>query len=87
LGQPYAAKVYAAWQAAPDAAPMALAAAFADHVGMATMSGAMPPAMDLTSLAPPMAILMRPGKALNNRGLASYRAAPVAIAADLAPPG
>lgn len=86
LGQPYAAKVYAAWQAAPNAAPAALAAAFTDQGG-AGMPNALPPAVDLSALAPPMAILMRPGKALSNRGLASYRAAPVAIAAYLAPAG
>jgi hypothetical protein len=85
LGQPYAAKVYAAWQAAPGAAPVALAA-FAVQ-GTAAMPSAIPPAAAIGSLAPPMAMLMRPDRALNNRGLASYRAAPVAIAARIAPPG
>ncbi len=85
LGQPYAAKVYAAWQAAPDAAPAALAA-FADQ-GAAPMPSAIPQEVDIGSLAPPMAILARPGRALTNRGLASYRAAPVAIATYIAPPG
>jgi hypothetical protein len=85
LGQPYAAKVYAAWQAAPGGAPVALAA-FAEQ-GNAAMPSAIPPAADIGSLAPPMAVLMRPGSPLNNRGLASYRAAPVAIATNIAPPG
>ena len=86
LGEPYAAKVYAAWQAAPGGAPVALAA-FADQGNAAAMPSAIPPAVDISSLAPPMAILMRPGKTLNNRGLASYRASPVAIATNIAPPG
>jgi hypothetical protein len=85
LGQPYAAKVYAAWQAAPGAAPVALAE-FSDQ-GNAAMPGAIPSAADIGSLAPPMAILTRPGGTLVNRGLAAYRAAPVAIATHIGPPG
>jgi hypothetical protein len=85
LGEPYAAKVYAAWQAAPGGAPVALAA-FADQ-GNAAMPSAIPPAVDISSLAPPMAILMQPGRTLSNRGLASYRASPVAIATNIAPSG
>jgi hypothetical protein len=49
--------------------------------------GAMPPAFDLTSLKAPMAKLMQPVKALDNRSLASYRAAPIAIASRLVPQG
>jgi hypothetical protein len=86
LGQPYAQRVYAAWQAAPNAAPAALAA-FAGQGNTAAMPSAIPAAVDIGSMAPPMAILTRPGRLLNNRGLASYRAAPVAIATNIVPHG
>ena len=86
LGQPYALRVYAAWQAAPEAAPAALAA-FAVHGNAAAMPSAIPAAVDIGSLAPPMAVLMRSGRPLSNRGLASYRASPVAIAINLTPSG
>ena len=100
LGEPYAAKVYAAWQGAgvPGTAPVALAAFAGQSVlpgrsaGSITRSmaspvtAAMPPVFDMSALTPPMAMLGR-GRTLDNRGLASYRAAPVAIAFRMVPQG
>jgi len=87
VGAPYAAKVYAAWQGAgslPDGGAAAAVATLGALPG--PMRNAMPP-FDLTSLMPPMARLLPPVQALDNRSLASYRAAPVAIASRLVPRG
>ncbi len=97
LGQPYAAKVYATWQGASPSpeAGATLAAVAGRGVTPGQWGSAMPPAFDLTALMPPMARLMRPfnapgnapGNTLSNRGLASYRAAPVTMARRLVPQG
>ncbi len=94
LGEPYAARVYAQWQG--SSAPVALAAAIMPPHGQmilpASLAEAAPApkplpetALQMSSLAQPMRMLSRPDGAMTGRGLASYRAAPIAIATRIAP--
>jgi hypothetical protein len=89
LGGPYEARVYAQWQNA-GAAPMALAAAGTAANGQTVTPWPVAPlpqtAFDLSTLAPPRGMTL-PGNRMTGRTLASYRAAPVAIAASQPPQG
>jgi len=88
LGLPYEARVYAQWQGA-GAAPMALAEAAPSGQTMTAWPVAPLPetAFDMSTLAPPTRGMALPGNRMTGRTLASYRAAPVAIASSAPPPG
>lgn len=90
LGAPYAARVYAQWQNGDAPATLSAAASATGQVAPAFSPMPLPPptALQMSFLIPPMQIMLRPGRGMTGRSLASYRAAPVAIAADgIAPPG
>ena len=88
LGGPYAARVYAQWQGA-GAGTVALAEAGMPNAPPAAPAAVppLPSAFQMTSLMPPGQIMQRSQPGMTGRSLASYRAAPVAIATSLAPAG
>jgi len=91
LGGPYAARVYAQWQGAGPAAADLAEAGLPKNVPLpeASLREPIVPqlAFQMSTLLPPAQILMRSDHAMTGRSLASYRAAPVAIATSGGPQG
>ena len=85
LGGPYKTRVYAQWQGANAAT--VLAAAMPAR-GQILPAPALPAtSFQMSSLPPPMRMMMRPLNGMTGRSLASYRASPVAIAGSPVPQG
>ncbi len=89
LGEPYQARVYAVWQGGA-----ALAAATPGPPARQALPMLAPPlsappqtAFQFSTLLPPARVIMQPQGAMTGRGLASYRAAPVAIVTLQLPQG
>jgi hypothetical protein len=92
LGAPYEARVYAQLD---GGAPLTLPASFVPFHGQAhaQVAATSPPAsippptaFAMSSLIPPMQMILRPDRGMTGRSLASYRAAPTAIASGGLPP-